>query len=253
MRISRRQFVGGAACCGCMGSSLSALAQTEVVLSAEGCFLNGGRADDGYEQVISRGIARQTFYDTTGDKAFDRQLGRAIIKLAGFFEEQPAFGIVDGREHDNAFAMPRTGGASQLGTVGVGRTLLNRLKEEDETGMAILALIAHEFGHVSQFRRDAIKVLNAGETTVRKSELHADYLTGCYLGWLKRNEPRLRVISAGRFMESIGDHAVNSKDHHGTPAERLTATEAGFELAYQEARSFESYFDAGQSFVLKTF
>ncbi len=252
MRLTRRLFVGGSACA-CIGAGHGLIVTAQSVPMSEGCFLSATRADSGYQQVISRGIARQTFFQTTGDKVFDRQLGRAIIRLSGFFGEQPAFGIVDGGEHDNAFALPREGGNAEFGTVGIGRTLLNRLKEEDASGVSILALVAHEFGHVAQFRRDAIAELNAGENTVRKSELHADYLTGCYLGWLKRNEPRVRVISAGRFMESIGDSAVTSKDHHGTPAERLRSTEAGFASAYERDQPFETHFNDGKSFVLNTF
>lgn len=252
MHMTRRLFVGGSACA-CVGGAHGLIATAQVIASSEGCFLNAARADSGYQQVISRGIARQTFFQTTGDEIFDRQLGRAIIRLAGFFGEQPAFGIVEGGEHDNAFALPREGGNAEFGTVGIGRTLLNRLKDEDASGVSILALVAHEFGHVAQFRRDAIPVLNAGEDTVRKSELHADYLTGCYLGWLKRNEPRVRVISAGRFMESIGDTATHSKNHHGTPAERLQATEAGFASAYEGDQPFEVYFNDGKSFILQTF
>lgn len=252
MRMTRRLFVGGSACA-CAGGVHGLIANAQVLASSEGCFLNAARADSGYQQVISRGIARQTFFQTTGDEVFDRQLGQAIIRLASFFGEQPAFGIVDGGEHDNAFALPREGGNSEFGTVGIGRTLLNRLKDEDASGVSILALVAHEFGHVAQFRRDAIAVLNEGEDTVRKSELHADYLTGCYLGWLKRNEPRVRVISAGRFMESIGDKAVTSKNHHGTPDERLRATEAGFASAYEDDQSFDAYFDDGKSFILTAF
>ncbi|MBI1254612.1 MAG: hypothetical protein GC196_09755 [Hyphomonas sp.] len=219
-----------------------------------GCFLNAPAQSRQLDEFISRGIGRRDFASTTGDPDFDRQFGRAIIRLAGFFGEQPAFGIVsDADDHDNAWAMPQTPPGAEFGTVGFGSTMLAKLRDFDPSGMAIMAIVAHEFGHIAQYRRSAIAELNQGQPNVRRSELHADYLTGCYLGWMKRNEPRISVRLAGKFMEGIGDNDVNSQHHHGTHDERIASVEAGFALAKTEDLVFEDYFSLGKAHILRTY
>lgn len=247
---SRRQFLCGCTAC-IVSSALQASAQQNTL--DQGCFLSPPSKDRALDSNLFNGIGRMDFSDTTGDPEFDRTFGRAIIRLSGFFGEQPAFGIVSGDQHDNAFAIPDSMPGAGYGIVGFGSTMLEDLKSFDESGMAIMAIVAHEFGHVAQFRRDVMDELNDGQGNVRRSELHADYLTGCYLGWMKRNNPEISVRLAGRFMEVIGDTDFSSEHHHGTPAERLLSVETGFALAKADDLSFENYFQRGKAFVLSTF
>lgn len=225
----------------------------QTPLGSGGCFLNTPAQGRQLDEFISRGIGRQDFAETTGDAEFDRVFGRAIIKLAGFFGEQPAFGIVNDEHHDNAWAMAQTPPGARFGTVGFGSTMLNKLREFDASGMAIMAIVAHEFSHIAQYRRNVMGELNAGQTSVRRSELHADYLTGCYLGWIKRNQPAVSVRLAGQFMEAIGDTNFSSEHHHGTHAERIASVEAGFALAKAEDLAFEDYFVRGKTYILQAY
>jgi hypothetical protein len=202
---------------------------------------------------VAKGLNREDWLESTGDRDFDRALGRAIIRLSEFFGEKPAFGIVEGEEHNNAFALRKAGPGAKFGTVGFGRTMLEDLRARDPSGMSILAIIAHEFGHIAQYRRQVMEELNAGSHSVRRSELHADFLTGCYLGRTKRREPRVSVRLAGQFMESIGDNLTESEHHHGTHQERLASVEAGFNLALETPLAFEAYFNQGKAYILATF
>ncbi|HAY08133.1 MAG TPA: hypothetical protein PKV67_02050 [Hyphomonas sp.] len=246
--LSRRGFI-----CGCLVCGTLQAAGAQPVPGSAGCFLNAPAQSRKLDEFISRGIGRQDFASTTGDPDFDRQFGRAIIRLAGFFGERPAFGIVNDEHHDNAWAMPQTPPGAEFGTVGFGSTMLAKLRDFDPSGMAIMAIVAHEFAHVAQYRRGAIAELNRGQQNVRRSELHADYLTGCYLGWIKRNQPLVSVRLAGQFMEAIGDTNVASENHHGTHAERIASVETGFALAKAEDLAFEEYFDRGKAYILRTF
>ncbi len=246
--LSRRGFM-----CGCLACGLVQPVRAQTVPGSGGCFLNAPSQSHQLDAFRSRGIGRLDFAETTGDPDFDRALGRAIIKLAGFFGEQPAFGIVNDEHHDNAWAMDQTPPGATFGTVGFGSTMLEKLRKFDASGMAIMAIVAHEFGHIAQYRRNVMGELNGGQTSVRRSELHADYLTGCYLGWVKRNEPRVSVRLAGQFMEAIGDTNFSSEHHHGTPEERYASVDAGFVLAKAQDLAFDDYFARGKAYVLRTF
>lgn len=68
-----------------------------------------------------------------------------------------------------------------------GQTMFHDLLDRyTDQGMAVLAVCAHEFGHIAQFRAGVRDRLLRGQRTVKRMELHADLLSGYFLGYRKR-------------------------------------------------------------------
>jgi predicted metalloprotease len=134
----------------------------------------------------------------------------------------------------------------------MGRTLFqDLLRRFDDGGIAILAVIAHEFSHIAQYRRRVFDTLVGGSGRAVRAELHADFMTGYYLGLRKADNPSLSIRTAGVALYQIGDYAFNNRDHHGTPAQRVAAAEEGFKLANNK-RSFVNAFNEGVNWILAT-
>jgi uncharacterized protein len=83
-------------------------------------------------------------------------------------------------------------------------------------------IIAHEYAHAMQSAYDFMP----GRTVI--SELQADCLAGAYLAAipsLSLDERDIQEIAT--FAYRVGDHAVWSRQHHGTPTQRVKAVAVG--------------------------
>ncbi|MEZ5844211.1 MAG: hypothetical protein R3D27_10850 [Hyphomicrobiaceae bacterium] len=151
----------------------------------------------------------------------------------------------------NAFATPEhTDISGTWGTIGFGTTLFRReLEHYDVKGGTIVAIIAHEFGHIWAMRAGIIDKINEGQPTVKRTELHADFLAGYFLGTRKRAAPNISLQAAGDLFHRIGDHNTDSRDHHGTPDERVAAAEEGFKVGFVQKREARYAFSAGLEYV----
>lgn len=134
-----------------------------------------------------------------------------------------------------------------------GQNLFHDLMSRYKDGIAVVAIAAHEFGHIAQFRTGVDQHLLDGQSTVKRVELHADFLSGYFLGRRKIEYPAMRLWSAGYTLYTIGDYAFNDRDHHGTPDERTKAAEAGFAHAVERRLAYHDAFSAGVQFVLEQF
>ena len=140
------------------------------------------------------------------------------------------------------------------GTVLFGQALFEDLMSRyQDRGVAVLAVAAHEFGHIAQFRSGADGRLLRGRPTVKRVELHADLLSGYFLGVRKRQQPSLSVWAAGHTLYRIGDYEFHDRNHHGTPDERVAAAEVGFRLGQDGGTDFGRAFSWGGEHVLKNF
>jgi|SRR5208337_2883850 len=119
----------------------------------------------------------------------------------------------------------------------------------DENGMAILAVCAHEFGHIVQYDTRVHDTLSYGQPTVKLVELHADFLAGYYLGLRQSDQPSLRLFSAGAFIHDLGDNNFTSPTHHGTKEERTAALEGGYRLGRDATADIGSAISSGVEFV----
>jgi hypothetical protein len=205
-------------------------------------------------------LARNRHWHTTGNSAIDRDLDRALGTVADLFGVNPAFGFYDpsklknpvGSEKYgmNAFASPEnTDIPGTRGTVGFGWDLFRReFYDYDNSGLTLMTIIAHEFGHVLQINRGHLPDLRVGYPL--KSEINADFLAGYFLGMRKRRLPSLRFQKAGELLvrsgSEVGDNPTRT---HGNSQERLDAAEAGFRLAYVENKSLDDAVRAGLEYV----
>ncbi|WP_276166976.1 hypothetical protein [Zobellia alginiliquefaciens] len=99
------------------------------------------------------------------------------------------------------------------------------------------SILAHEWGHQIQFLnfddwQYPIPAFNDTPESTRMTELEADFITGYFLTHKRGatyNWKRVEDFLSAFF--NIGDCGFESPGHHGTPAQRLAAAKAGFDLA----------------------
>jgi predicted metalloprotease len=118
------------------------------------------------------------------------------------------------------------------GTVLFGLRLLGgEIQTHALGGNSVIAIMAHEWGHILQFSNG---VSGGG----KGPELSADCMAGWWLG-LKATKgvAHLDVNSVARTLFEKGDYNFNSRLHHGTPQERVNALAYGFALATQRGVS----------------
>ena len=54
--------------------------------------------------------------------------------------------------------------------------------EREHPDVAVSAVCAHEFGHITAIKYGLMKRLKDGQPSVKRSELHADFLAGYFAG-----------------------------------------------------------------------
>ncbi|TAJ42781.1 MAG: metalloprotease [Reyranella sp.] len=184
---------------------------------------------------------------TSGNQLLDRALTRALATLSRDFEVIPAFAYYDDRNDGaggNARAIPavhsglhRADGTVLDGTVLFGKNLLRHcLARPQYPDAAIVAIAAHEFGHILQFKR-GIALRMGGNTTM--IELHADFLSGYFAGLRKLRTPDYPAAVFGAVAASLGG------GDHGTPHQRGSAVEAGFLAAARDKLALSQAVEQG--------
>ena len=212
------------------------------------------RAWSALSPVAERELIQQgPSLNTTGDPVLDSLLGRALAQMSGIFGVQPGFAITsefrDHRDRDNAMAVPYDLDKDPRfphGTVLFGDIYFARGLERDDSGLSILITLAHEFAHIRQFNWSAQDTFG---NRSKRWEVHADLLTGYYLGLEKRRWPTMDLHLAGERIEETGDTRPVTQQTHGSPLERIRAAEEGFAMA-ERGLSLREAFDEGIRFVL---
>ena len=201
--------------------------------------------------LISGFDMRDPMLPSSGDPVFDKALGRQLVRLARDFSVRPGFGFVDDRYERNAMASNMTRLPGTRGTVlfGLGfmRTMLNAGAGGD---ISVLGVCAHEFAHIHQFFSGDHAELASQHDTSKLVELHADYLSGYFVGQIKRERPSITLQKFGAFLYSIGSYDASHPDFHGTPEERIQAAEQGFRSA---SLPFAAAAATGKAYVIDHF
>jgi hypothetical protein len=183
-----------------------------------GCFLQGAAAGGG--SLASMLAAGMVFFPSRYPNvdAFNQQEG---LNLVGTFQLSPRMFYLMDDSGPNAYATPEIANAlGPDGTILFGQTLLAQQLTKDPTGASVVAIMAHEFGHLAQFRQGF-------REPGKRPELHADFMAGWYLSVRGRYAWTNLMPTLKLFFE-LGDYQFNSQSHHGTPQERLGAAQAGF-------------------------
>lgn len=264
MQLSRRTLIRdiglGCACCVATGAIASdddgsdtddqnnSTDSADNNLPTGGCYLLPRKALRNASQSL---MASANTYGT-GNTAQDQRLGRALVSVAHFFSVNPAFGFYN---ENNAQASDATDPklTGTWGTVLFGTPLFHKEFEvNDPTGMTVLAIIAHEFGHIVQYRKGLRAQVLSNQPTVKRLELHADILAGYYIGIKKRANPSLTVYTAGEIFHRIGDSDFTLYNHHGTNDERVAASTLGFNRGNSGSTSVEEMIQIGVDYVTNT-
>lgn len=204
-----------------------------VPVRSAGCMLlDRGESVDLLLQTRLAKVEDGSLLEGSGDARLDRALGTMLADLAGRFEVRPGFGFYDDL-HPNALALPDTRLPHSQGTVLFGRRLFERGMRGTHGDVFVMGICAHEFAHIVQFSGDYEARLTQGQSTHRLIELHADFLSGYYMG-LRARDLRYsarELVALGQSWETLGDSHYTETLHHGTAEERLKACEAGFTFA----------------------
>lgn len=204
-----------------------------------GCRLPDQRA----EAIFSEGPDTRLFISgnepmipKSGNQMFDRALAQSLSKMSSALDCAPGFAYFDdAADGANAYATAKRRLNGADGTVLFGSTLLSQLMaHHDNPELRVAAVCAHEFGHILQFKRGLEQVVGAGQPTVKRIELQADYFAGYFAGRRKRERPAFPAAVFAATQQSFGDTHVNSPGHHGTSVERASAVVSGFKAAYEK-------------------
>lgn len=218
--------------CGCCMSAASLL-----TFGAE-------EKDPNIESIKEHGIL-----SSTGDATTDRFLGRALVRLAGTYHVNPGFGFFYDDAAPQAFALDQTLLPNTWGTVVMGRRRFMNSMRADESGMIVISICAHEFGHIHCYQNGYYKTLAKLDRTARPVELHADFLAGTFLAARKAEFPNLDIQAVGRAFRDLGDTAFDSPSHHGTSEERVAAITAGYNARRGGIENMDELAKAGISYV----
>jgi predicted metalloprotease len=125
------------------------------------------------------------------------------------------------------------------------REIIGR-REHPEVG--IVAICAHEFGHIVQYKHGIDRVLIVNNS-VKRLELHADFLAGYFAGRRKLEMPDFPAAVFALTQYSFGDSNYGDPEHHGTSDERGAAVVAGFDSAHRMRESFATAVETGIRYV----
>jgi hypothetical protein len=214
-------------------------------------------ADDEAGQFLATSTPQQTFLTgnepiiaSSGNREFDYALAQTLSRISDTFRVLPGFAYYNDFDGPNAHATDVARMARADGTVLFGQRYLKKLLAwPDHPDVAITAVCAHEFGHILQFKLQLRPIILAGQATLKRLELHADYLAGYYAGALKLKKSNYPAAVFATQQYSCGDLNVNSPTHHGTPDERAAAIVRGFEVAYREQRNYSDAIQIGINYV----
>jgi hypothetical protein len=226
-------------------------AQVRRARTGFGCVLG----EDEAEPFLATATAAQVFISgkepvisSTGNREFDYALAQTLSRLTDTFNVLPGFAYYDDYDGENAYATSVRRLQRADGTVLYGKRLFLSQMSLEHPEVQITATCAHEFAHILQYKRGLTR-LDAGQRTVKRSELHADFLAGFFAGTRKLQKPDYPAAVFATDAHAGGDDDVRDKDHHGTSEERAAAVVRGFEVAYRERRSLGEAIQIGVNYV----
>jgi hypothetical protein len=226
---------------------------------------NDPRPPQGAARPNNQGCSVRAFAATTGiqqaqlmrslnEPALDEAFRNDLNLVSDRFRARPRFYFFQDGNAANAFSTPEVLGdpgdyppdSAPFGTIVMGVTMLGQELNEPGQHYSIAAILAHEWGHTIQFRR------NCGFQG-KARELHADYMSGWHIRHIKdafdQNLDETQVF--GRvYKHGDGDRdgGFTSPDAHGTNGERLRAFLGGFE---SKAGDVDAAYAQGLQFIAR--
>lgn len=218
-----------------------------------GCTVDADEAQQFFQKANSEiltATGTEPVVPTSGDRDFDYALAHTLSRMTDVFGVLPGFGYYDDAQSPNAYATPAVRMQSADGTVLFGRRLLREtLAEREHPDVGVSAVCAHEYAHILQYKMKLMDRLQSGQPTVKRIELHADYLAGFFAGVRKLQKSDYPAAVYATKAHSIGDFMFTDRNHHGTPDERAAAIVAGFNASFRERKTFAQGIETGLNYV----
>jgi hypothetical protein len=230
-------------CSMCTRRSLICGAMTAFVLGSHGVNAAGGATPIvcGFnnEELLNY---RSTMTSRSGDSAFDVALIAELRRILQVFPIDPGFKYV---KMANAAATKETIVEGTQGTVFIGIDFVKALATQDDGGISVAAVLAHECAHIFQYFSPYAARLS-GPTYIFM-ELHADVLAGYYLA-TKLGSATTGLNGVQRNFLQSATYNVSDPRHHGTPGQRNAALDKGYMLSRNGMR-FEQAAREGERYV----
>lgn len=239
---TRRQVIGAGLSILWLPSQ--ALAEDSLAPATQGCCLAHSDVDSVFSRSMDGASAADDegfkMFPRSGNSDFDYALAHTLDILVEMFRVLPGFAYIDDvdDDHANAYATTEVLLNRADGTVLFGKHLLAQVLRQHPAS-AVAGVCAHEFAHILQYKYDLIRMFNAGQPNVRRSELHADFMTGYFAGARRKANPSFNAAEVALVLHNLGDTDFGSPDHHGTHEQRSDAVRSGYSLSYNENKSFD--------------
>lgn len=178
MCITRRRLLIAGVCTCYASSSWAVLGQPADASNDEGrCFFDSEVSQHAGADV-SNGLYRQT----SGNPGRDQSISDQLFQTARIFDftqaELPAFRFIPTNEKGDGFAAETIVDPGTKGFVALNLRLLNGPSSDVMTMIGFRVIMAHEFAHIFQLRKNYIQRFQSNGYHTREIELHADYLAG---------------------------------------------------------------------------
>lgn len=201
----RRKFLLGAGACLCAGC-FSASAQQAV----RGCM----------RAATAANIVPADLLASSGSDRIDQICRDEIGRLNRHFGVNPMFGFYRDRRMNAQATQRRYSPKHPDGAVLIGINFAKFLLDAGD--IALIVILAHEWGHILQFKQRVKFVWNV------RYELDADGAAGAYLHSVNPDEEFGE--RAAQLFEKLGDNDFTRQDHHGTPEQRSDVFRTAFGL-----------------------
>jgi predicted metalloprotease len=100
-----------------------------------------------------------------------------------------------------------------------------------------------------QYKHNMMDDLIEGRGSIKRVELHADFLAGYYAGRRKQERTDFPAAVFAKTQYTFGDNFTSDPSHHGTSEERGAAIVKGFETAVNLRQSVSEAIETGRRYV----
>ena len=179
----------------------------------------------------------------------DYALAQTLAKLCAKFEVMPAFSYYKEPAVDdfNALATQELLLGRADGTVLYGLNMLAKQLGSAYGDAAVVAVAAHEFGHIVAMKRGLNGQLAPDLLQPFRAEQFADFMAGVYAGFRKLEGAD---IIPAKFAMAVRSLAGDTRETHGTTEERGLAVAKGYEAAYTNRLNLDNSVNYGFNFAM---